>query len=638
MKFSLFLILIIFLNSCSKNENDAENNFNFIEETNESKFEVLDENISIKKETSVAKTESKSPINTEEKIDNIPPMEPTVTTQPNLDSEGHLQMSVRGEIGARVYVESMFEGTIGSSQVLDVKLSNPKEDYYEKFEIILSDEVGNDSSPLKFSTTFNRKSIDGNYTYYIPQNVNTMWTYANNIEGLVLTQYPKGKDEVASVLMKYEIDDNQTNILKLNPIVHAIQNSSIVTDFINLSVQELREQESVLAQYVIGTNKPISSMNLMQYFLSGIDEKGDYYLTERKKEERHVSFTIKASLFQKYLGENYLSLSIVPSKFALKHQSMIDSMLNSQNIKRNTTAIYMKEEKLVAKVLEKEESANFLFVIDDSGSMADYQRAIAQTAKEFASAIKNVGMKFKVAIITTGEESDAFELLESDGIIENDIDLFQESLHVGTSGSPLETAIYNMELALKSKKEGAKDNGILTTLDMPKVNEKLSIIILSDEWSSYKERAEKEFDIENNLFVQRDYRVYVIGLPSEEEQYLSRYREKPVFKHTSDSYGLYGALARETGGLLEDIRNVKHYKNIMNTIIQNVLGDLGYKLEQKNIIESTIYVRINDEEIPYNTPNGWKYNQVSNSILFSGTSIPDEDDNIVVRYGYSLDE
>ncbi|NEW60058.1 hypothetical protein GSY74_02070 [Sulfurovum sp. bin170] len=276
--------------------------------------------------------------------------------------------------------------------------------------------------------------------------------------------------------------------------------------------------------------------------------------------------------------------------------------------------------------------------------MRNYQDAISQASKDFANAITNAGIGFRIAIITTscgidittycsdyydyyGSYNDyesASRLLNSTGIIENNIELFKEKVVVGTEGSHIEAGIYNSERVLQSKAFGDSSDGLLTQLGMPYDKDtSLSIIMLSDEPNEYNQRAGKNFDIDNNLFVERGYRVY--SIVNSDEFLLNKYEKT----------GQYDDLATKTGGLIADIRNTSSYSMIMNNIAQNATGDVGYKLKNKNIIESTIYVTINGNEITHNSNNGWKYVESYNSILFYGTALPKDGDKIKVSYWYA---
>ena len=143
----------------------------------------------------------------------------------------------------------------------------------------------------------------------------------------------------------------------------------------------------------------------------------------------------------------------------------------------------------------------------------------------------------------------------------------------------------------------------------------LSVIILSDEKSQYTSRSGYiTFDPSNNLFIDRGYTVYSI---------INTY---------INSSSQYDDLAINTNGLIADISNTSNYSTIMNTIAQKASGNLGYKLTNENVIESTIYVKVNDVEVAHDNTNGWKYIPAYNSILFYGTAVPKDGDKISVSY------
>jgi len=73
----------------------------------------------------------------------------------------------------------------------------------------------------------------------------------------------------------------------------------------------------------------------------------------------------------------------------------------------------------------------------------------------------------------------------------------------------------------------------------------------------------------------------------------------------------------------------------MNAIANNAASTTGYKLSKDNIVESTIYVKINGVFVPRDNQNGWKYNEAYNSIIFYGNSVPNEGDIITITYQYN---
>ena len=66
----------------------------------------------------------------------------------------------------------------------------------------------------------------------------------------------------------------------------------------------------------------------------------------------------------------------------------------------------------------------------------------------------------------------------------------------------------------------------------------------------------------------------------------------------------------------------------------------GYKLtkaETKHILSSSINVLVNDQAIDRQTANGWQYYPLAESIVFTGSAIPNKGDKITVAYQYVED-
>jgi hypothetical protein len=270
-------------------------------------------------------------------------------------------------------------------------------------------------------------------------------------------------------------------------------------------------------------------------------------------------------------------------------------------------------------------SADFLFVVDDSGSMSDDQDALSQAAKDFTAEMSNSGVSYRSAIITTGDGIDdiaagrANRILNQVGIIENNDTLLKEKLVAGTSGSCTETGILNAEHALYSKAKGDSTDGSVTKKGMPANNAAMSVIILSDEESQYTSRSGgTTFDTTNNLFTKRNIKVYGII--------------------NTNYAGQYDALAMATGGKYSSIENRDSngnldFSDIMRQIAQDA-GGAASSFVLANPYVSITNVTVDGAVVTNNATNGWTANQPANSIVFHGTAIPVAGATIVVTYTY----
>lgn len=252
--------------------------------------------------------------------------------------------------------------------------------------------------------------------------------------------------------------------------------------------------------------------------------------------------------------------------------------------------------------------ADFLFVIDNSGSMSDEQTAISKLTQSFSDTFVNSGIDFMVGTITTDSDE-----LRGVGFT-NDIVQLEDDFKPGTSGSARERGIYYSELALSS-------GGTVDLSGYPREGASMSVVIMSDEESQYQRYTnDPEFDPNNNLFVDNGYRVYSLVQPSD----------------ARDSQ--YDDLSTSTFGKTLNIDVTEEYQSFVETMAQNAGAiSAGYKLVQATqyqVVSSSIKVTVNGLNVERNALNGWQYYPLSQSIVFSGSAIPVAGANIVMAYQY----
>ncbi|WOE69434.1 hypothetical protein RZR97_09995 [Hydrogenimonas thermophila] len=561
--------------------------------------------------------------------DTTPPQKPSVVTNANITND-QISVTIKGELNAKVYVDGQLYGKIGTDGYYTAKLTNPNSSYYEKFDIYLEDEAGNKSETFTFITTFNRYSIDSNTTYFVPENLTVLKDAQDNEEVIIMSY---GEDSnVTGAVAKIYMTVDETVSEKLQKLIDSIKTLTNISDINNLTEQANSTDTAILAEYTINTSVSIDTISLINDIINKIMGESLTNLPSATSNTASTSsFNAVFNLIKDADGKSYVAVSIVPSSEYLIYKGVVDSIVSSNNIVNNNIEYLQETESFEVNATTANQTADFLFVVDNSSSMSSYQNAVSQAANEFANAILSAGINYNIAILTTsnGVEnscssymslSDANYILCTTGIIENNVTLFKEKVIVGTSGSWIETGIYNAEYALQSIALGDQQDGILTTLGFPTdTNNSLAVIILSDEPSQYSSRAGygNNFDVLNNLFIDRGYSVYSIVDPND----------------AADSQ--YDDLAIQTGGMVADISKTSDYGVIMNTIAQKASGTAGFKLQYSGVIESSIYVTKNGEEVPNNSLNGWKYNASSNSILFYGDYVAKEGDKIEVSYSYS---
>lgn len=556
--------------------------------------------------------------------DTVPPLKPSLVTKAGLVNK-KLNAFVIGEANTNAYVNGTSYGLITSNGQLNVHVPNPNNAYFEILSVKLIDLAGNESDSITFKTVFSRASIDQNFTYYIPEHLNLL--KESSSEKISIVDY-EDNQTMAGAVANISFSGSQSVSDRLNSIVNSINGLSNVS-MSQITEQQLQSKEGVLAEYSLNYGSDIGTVDLISILANSVMGKSLSNLpTSNASAIVSNRFNILFKLVKKSSESAYLLMSVIPNSLSLDYQTTVTSTTNSQNLLESNATIYKHTDSFVSGNSGNRNMADFLFVIDDSGSMSSYQNAVSQASKDFADAVTSTGIDFRIGIITTSDSIDgsssnyyynssASRVLNDVGIIENNIELFKQKVVVGTYGSSTETGIYNAERALQSKALGDSSDGILTTLGMPS-DKLLSIIMLSDEPSQYSSRAGygSNFNVDNNLFIDRGYTVYSIV-------------------HSSvASYSQYDDLATKTGGLIADITNTSSYSTIMNTIAQKSVATTGYKQTKSNAIEATMNITINGTEIPHGNINGWRYMEEYNTVLFYGTAIPEQGDKISVNYSY----
>lgn len=300
-----------------------------------------------------------------------------------------------------------------------------------------------------------------------------------------------------------------------------------------------------------------------------------------------------------------LSAAVPDSKLD-NYTQLLKSLVDSSNIIGLESSIIEAQDTIA--ITESSESAksDFLFVIDNSGSMSDEQAALAQAASDFAEAIAISDLDYSIAVITTDNPnpltgSQITDTLVFSGLIET----------IGTSGSGNEQGVTMASLALQNSALGDAADGPLIAIGFPREEIGLNIIILTDESNS-----SLDIDPNDNLFIDRGYRWYSI--------------------YNSFDPGILAELAFATGGSVADIDVLDAFPAIM----QNIAEDAGLSVNRIILshtpIASTIQVKLNGVEVVNDADNGWSLANSSSgsSIVLRGNSKPTQGDQIEVTYKY----
>ncbi|MCF6331436.1 MAG: hypothetical protein L3I99_07835 [Sulfurimonas sp.] len=497
---------------------------------------------------------------------------------------------------------------------------------------------GND--PETDLPTDSTKALVGN-SYYI---VNPATTYQSvpELDGITMKAAVSGS---AGAIAGFVIKKNDTSSFA------ASVSNYVTTDEIRAIITLLGEQNY--------TNKDFSTINEQVYTKYTEFTVGDYSFSTATAtttialsnkmmntlasatEILPVGSAITATEFRMFVTvtnfnqELYYTVSISPKEDSIFQKNF--ALMTALSSGTNYTSII---ERLVqdtnnfSGLSDSSNQADFLFMVDDSGSMGSKQAALTAAGNDFKDAISLAGLNFNIAILTTSAGADGIpctdgcydRILQDVGIIDNNISLFNDQINlIGTSGSPVETGIYNSEQALK-------DGGLLKTapFSFPRENTQLSIVILSDEVSQYDSRAGTSFNPKKNIFVDNNILVNSIvdtGLCGDSSFYIDG----------GDTNGQYDDLSIATGGLVGNICNGgdnPNYSAVMQNIAFQATG--AYKLDYNNAKPNSLNVSVNGVSFHPSIIDGYMYIEGTNSIAFFGT-LPSENDDIEVYYEYPKD-
>lgn len=310
-----------------------------------------------------------------------------------------------------------------------------------------------------------------------------------------------------------------------------------------------------------------------------------------------------------------LVVSLVSETELSSFEGLISGLTDGTNIAEPTDITVVGTSEFTGSSTQSK--ADFLFVIDNSGSMRDEQVAVANAADAFEARINNSGLDIQVGTINTGRIISLADT-NQDGEFTSDLSEFKNDvINQGTSGSATETGIYNAERALFSIALGDESDGVVTTAGFPRADASMSVVILSDEPSQYTARANEAFDVSNNLFLGRGYRVYAIVEPDAQSQ-ISQYDD----------------LALASGGSVADISNISSFDAIMDDIATKAGAAASAFQLPHAPISGSIKITVNGLEIAKSNVNGWNYISLSNSVVFYGTAVPEDGDSIEIVYDY----
>lgn len=530
------------------------------------------------------------------------------------------------------------------------------------------------TSTLSITPGVTKTQTVGSYDLTLPSGLSTTTTPGGSFSGIVYTG-GNGLTGFVSTIPDYGANNAETlgttvvgKIVNDNP--DRISNTSIISS----NTVSINNGGTVVYDMTLTTNTPMKSTEVSNHLIQEIGTKVENGSVSnlplpQGNETTSTDFRAIVQVTYNQFGTEMVGVGVTTSTAFTNNQAIISNFLNGSNLMVTGTTLVDKTDSFIG---TEDPKVDFIWVVDNSGSMAEEQSSVIKNAVTFFNKLNGKHMNFRLGVIATGSTgsrsatlnpsgSKAWELWgtsqdKSKWVHKDDLDAsttFKNNVEsVGLNGSGNESGIFFAERAI-----GGGPSPINATV-VPRVGAKLVFVILSDEgdyYQCYSGGSSKgdsysktvngkivyqpcdggiEFNPNSNLFITREHRVYsIIGLNSS-TGLPGTCTAAPTSAGTANNRSTaYFDLAKATGGSSSSICNTDYSPIIENISTQSAAASSSYKLS-KNPLSSSIIVKTNGVTIPQDASNGWMYNSSSNSIVFSGSAWPASGAKIEISYKY----
>ena len=375
-----------------------------------------------------------------------------------------------------------------------------------------------------------------------------------------------------------------------------------------------------------------------------------------------TSFRVVLQATYSTTGNELVGVAVSRESDYASNAALIASLLDGTNINPTGSTNTNKTDMFVATADPK---VDFVWVVDNSGSMSEEQASVSNNSVTFFNKLNTKHLDFRLGVIATGSNgtagtkdtlnpssNKAWELWGTGWVNKSDSNAattFQSNVNVvGLSGSGKESGVFFAERSL-----GVAPSGItaVTATVVPRSGAKLIFVILSDEGDHYQCYSGGSFvsdsntptpcsggvafDANNNVFKTNGYKVYsIIGLNSSTNQPGTCSGSGTSATTANNPTTTYYDLAAATGGSSGTICSTD-YTALLDNIATQAAGSASAYTLSKTPVSSTLVVKVNGVAVAQDATNGWQYNSATKTIVFSGTAWPTEGANISVTYDYN---
>ena len=253
---------------------------------------------------------------------------------------------------------------------------------------------------------------------------------------------------------------------------------------------------------------------------------------------------------------------------------------------------------------------DFIFVVDDSGSMRNEQAAATEAIRRtFSSAVSQYNLDWKATVFGTeeGRNYNSFVLNPNENNITSLTNQFNNLVVNGSDEVGLKR-VYNY---------------LLNNTIQQRVNSSLTVIYVSDEieHTRLNEIGVADYNLSNSYFVQNDIRVNVI-IPED-----GTYQNSSANIRAND---LAYKMAIATGGDVANLRNyASGYDQMMNLAVRYAVAKSSSIKLSHHALASSITVHVNGIKV-----TAWEYAPSAKAILFTQGNIPNIGAEVIVTYSH----
>jgi hypothetical protein len=299
--------------------------------------------------------------------------------------------------------------------------------------------------------------------------------------------------------------------------------------------------------------------------------------------------------------------------------------------------------------LNRINTIDVLWVVDNSGSMSDLQQNMADNMNNFMSAFLTQGYDFQMAVTTTEAWKDQFPSPPTPDIAKfrDGVGTTRTGVYVVTPQTidPVNTFITNFMQGIAGSGDERAFSSFQAALDSPlnagflRPGGYLSVIILSDEEDfSHDDVNMNESYSQPTLHPIQKYVDYLDALTRS----TGRFRKYNVSTISildqaclTQSGGKIGTrlmeLADATGGLKIDVCSPTFAKDL-DMLKSYLLEMLTQFFLSRAPVVDTIEVYVDGRVVPKDDRNGWSYHSDINAIRFHGSEVPPEGAKIGIAY------